>query len=82
MLAKACYILLATYGLYAAIMGGLGLWKFGIYPFEAFEELGAVALLGLGAMGAAGRLSPRLIWSAAGFLVVADLVWRAVNKAS
>lgn len=69
-------MLLAAYGLVAAVLNGIGLWKFGPSPFAVFEELLAIALVGLALLGLTGRVHPRWVWSAVLTLVLADCAWR------
>jgi hypothetical protein len=69
-------LLLAAYGLVAAVLNGIGLWKFGPSPFVVFEELLAIALVALVLLGLTRRVRPRWVWGAVVTLVLADCAWR------
>ena len=79
MLAKIPYLLLAAYGLYAAIGNAVGLYKAGPSPWAVFEEVVAVFFACLGLLGVAGRVAGRYVWVLVAILVFVDVAWRLLT---
>lgn len=79
-LKSVAYLLLAAYGALAAILNGIGIWKF--WPrdlFSAFEEATVIALVVLAVLGITRRVQGRFVWSAVAVLVVVDIVLRLLT---